>query len=526
MNMGISNFTLERLFIDIKDSIINSKIERIFNISDTSYIFSLYKEGKCIDLLLSLDPSLPLMLINNKSAVYSINQSNNQTNILKKYFDHGTILDLYKVQNDRIVIFKIKKWTQDYQLIETQLIFELFPLSPNIIVTNLDNVILDALKKSISLDSKHPIIKGLRYTFPECNDKTITINTTLDEIKNKVNKVEFKYLSSLDELSYKNALNQIINSNYFYLYKNNLSILKMDDQAKLITINELFNSIKDKKSFENKQDKFSNIFKLVEQKIKSLNKKLINLDNDEKSFSKSTIYLNYGQLLYQENDLYHKGDKEIIINEIKIPLDSKLNLHENAQKYFKLYKKSKTGIEQIKIQKEIANDELDYFRNIEKQIKFASNEDMQEIMLDLYQNNYLKNSKIQKKEKLRPANKKYQPHFIKLNNGIKIGYGLSSYQNEELTFSLAKKDDFYFHVKDFHGPHVILFNNNPNDEEILIAGEIALYFASLGAGEVYYTQRKDVKKVPGKRGLVTLKNQKLIVINGIRESTIKLLTNK
>ena len=110
MNMGISNFTLERLFIDIKDSIINSKIERIFNISDTSYIFSLYKEGKCIDLLLSLDPSLPLMLINNKSVVYSINQSNNQTNILKKYFDHGTILDLYKVQNDRIVIFKIKKW--------------------------------------------------------------------------------------------------------------------------------------------------------------------------------------------------------------------------------------------------------------------------------------------------------------------------------------------------------------------------------------------------------------------------------
>ena len=86
MNMGISNFTLERLFIDIKDSIINSKIERIFNISDTSYIFSLYKEGKCIDLLLSLDPSLPLMLINNKSVVYSINQSNNQTNILKKYF--------------------------------------------------------------------------------------------------------------------------------------------------------------------------------------------------------------------------------------------------------------------------------------------------------------------------------------------------------------------------------------------------------------------------------------------------------
>ena len=150
---------------------------------------------------------------------------------------------------------------------------------------------------------------------------------------------------------------------------------------------------------------------------------------------------------------------------------------------------------------------------------------MQEIILDLCEHHYIKEHKVQKQMKLKPKNKKFNPHFIKLKNGTKIGYGLTSYQNEELTFSLANKEDYYFHIKDYHGPHVIIFSNNPSDEEMLIAGEIACYFASISAGEVQYTQRKYIKKVPSQRGLALLNKYNTLVIKKIRPSTIALLKN-
>lgn len=524
ITMGISNYTLTRIFNKIQNQIINSKIERIINISDNSYIFSCFKEGYCFDLLLSLDPSLPIILKSDNSKTYSLNQSNYATNMLKKYFDHGTIKEIEKKQNDRIIIFTIKKWTQTYQLIETKLIFELFPLSPNIIITDTDFNIIDAIKKSISLDSKHLIYKGIKYIFPQTTDKYFDESTKKEDLKGKISKSEYRFLESLDEIQYKKELHSLLNEQNFYIYKNDVSSLKINESAIKISLEELFNILKDQKTFENKENKYNHIFKLVEQKIKSLNKKLHNLDLDQERFNNSYEYLEKGNLLYSTDLNYKKGDNQIIINDIKIDLDPKYNLTENAQKYFKLYKKSKSGIEQVKIQKQKTLDELSYFELINNQLKFANSNDIQEIILDLTEHNYIKHNKVQKQVKNKPSNKKYQPHFIKLENGTKIGYGLSSYQNEELTFSLAHQNDYYLHIKDFHGPHIIIFSTNPSEEELLIAGELAIYFANKTTGEVNYTTKKYVKKVPNNRGLTILKEYKTMVIKQIRESTIKLIS--
>lgn len=522
--MGISNFTLTKIFNKISNSIINSKIERIITISENSYVFSLFKNGKCFDLLLSLDPSLPLLLTSDKTRTYTTNPSNYCSNVLKKYFDHGIITEINKIEDDRIITFVIKKWTPSYQLIESRLIFELFPLSPNIIVTDLNYQILDAFKRSDSLDSKHPIYKGLKYTFPKALNKFFDENTSLENLQGKINKSEYKYLSTLSEEQYYHCLKNMINNNKLYLFKNDVSSIKINELSQEVTIEDLFMIIKDKKISENKENKFLHVFKLVEQKIKSLNKKIINLSLDQERFINGESYLEKGNLLYTAPDINKKGEKFIIIDDIKIDLDPKLSLNENAQKYFKLYKKSKTGIEQVKIQQEIAQRELLYFQEIENQIKFANNEDMQQIILDLNENNYLKIKKEKNQSKKKQTKNKFTPHFIKLSNGIKIGYGLSSYQNEELTFSYASNNDYYFHIKDFHGPHVILFSSNPSEDELLIAAEISIYFANKSVGEVQYTQKKYIKKIPNQRGKVILKQYSQIIINQIRESTIKLLT--
>lgn len=521
--MGISNFTLNRIFNDIKDYLLESKIEKIVNISANGFIFMIYKNGKSKNCFLSLDPSLPIVLLDNSAKIDTINVSSYQCNILKKYFEHGTINNIYKVENDRIIIFEITKWSPSYQLLSTKLIFELFPLSPNIIIVDENFIIIDAFKFSDSLDNKHPIAKNITYQFPQVENKHFDDTTPIEKMKGKVSNSEYKYLQSLSKSEYVSAIQKMIDEKGYYLYKNDVSSLKFNDDSIHVTINDLYGEITKRKIYENKQNRFQFLFKLVEQKIKSNEKKLINLSQDQSKFINYNHYQEYGNLLFLGEDLYHKGDTKIDIDGIIISLDPKLNLKENAQRYFKLYKKSKTGLLQIEHQKEIALAELDYFKNISNQLKFASNNDIQEILLDLSENHYLKGDKIKQRANKKPANKKYLPHFININGKAKIGYGLSAFQNEELTFNIAQKNDLYLHIKDYHGPHVILFSEHPTDEDLLFACEVAIYFASQSCGEVYCTKRKNVKKVPGKRGLVTMNDYTTINIKQIRENTISLL---
>ena len=107
----------------------------------------------------------------------------------------------------------------------------------------------------------------------------------------------------------------------------------------------------------------------------------------------------------------------------------------------------------------------------------------------------------------------------------RILYGKNASSNNELTFKVANKDDYYLHIKDYHGAHVIIRNNNPTNEEKLIAAELCLLLSNKNAGEVMIANMKNVKKGQA-LGEAILLNYSTIVLNSIRESTVNLLLNK
>ena len=111
-----------------------------------------------------------------------------------------------------------------------------------------------------------------------------------------------------------------------------------------------------------------------------------------------------------------------------------------------------------------------------------------------------------------------------LLGNTKILYGKNASSNNELTFKVANKDDYYLHIKDYHGAHVIIRNSNPTNEEKLLAAEICLILSNKSAGEVMIASMKDVKKGQA-LGEALLQNYSLIVLNEIRESTKDLLKN-
>ncbi len=94
--------------------------------------------------------------------------------------------------------------------------------------------------------------------------------------------------------------------------------------------------------------------------------------------------------------------------------------------------------------------------------------------------------------------------------GWRILVGKSDAGNDQLTGRIAAPDDFWFHVRDYPGAHVVLkgAGAQPPDEAIRAAGAVAAWHSGARTErqvDVAYTRRRNVRKVKGgPAGKVTL----------------------
>ena len=117
-----------------------------------------------------------------------------------------------------------------------------------------------------------------------------------------------------------------------------------------------------------------------------------------------------------------------------------------------------------------------------------------------------------------------KPYYILINN-IRIGFGKNKDQNNTLTFKLANKSDTFVHLKDSHASHVVIFNENPTNDLLLYAAEIALLLAGKEDGELQVAKISDIKKGPEK-GLVLLNKYQTITLKSIRNETKMLIKSQ
>jgi predicted ribosome quality control (RQC) complex YloA/Tae2 family protein len=86
--------------------------------------------------------------------------------------------------------------------------------------------------------------------------------------------------------------------------------------------------------------------------------------------------------------------------------------------------------------------------------------------------------------------------------GWRILVGKSGAGNDRLTGRVASPEDYWFHVRDFPGAHVVLkgAGANPPEEAIRAAGAVAAWHSGARAErmvDVAYTRKKNVRKVKG-----------------------------
>ncbi len=196
---------------------------------------------------------------------------------------------------------------------------------------------------------------------------------------------------------------------------------------------------------------------------------------------------------------------------VKVKLDERLTPSRNAQHYYKKYNKLKSAEVMLTKQIEEAERELSYIDTIFDSLTKAETEaDLAQIRTELMQAGYgktldnLRRSMTKTKKEYKNALKKdYKP----LKFGV-LGYevlcGKNNLQNDYITTELADKDDYWFHVKNAPGSHVVLRcgKEEPEAEVFTRCAMIAAFYSSQKETpqvSVDYTKIRYIKKPNGSK---------------------------
>ena len=186
---------------------------------------------------------------------------------------------------------------------------------------------------------------------------------------------------------------------------------------------------------------------------------------------------------------------------VKIPLDKRLSPQANAQIYYKKYNKSKAARIHLTEQLAAAEEELAYVYTVLDALTRADGEkELSEIRAELWHSGYASKMKnYTEKKQTAPSIARYRT-----TDGHTVLCGRNNVANDYLTTKVAARSDWWFHVKNQPGSHVVLQcfegERDPSGEAFTEAAEIAAYNSKARGGvmiPVDYIQAGRVKKPAG-----------------------------
>jgi predicted ribosome quality control (RQC) complex YloA/Tae2 family protein len=215
----------------------------------------------------------------------------------------------------------------------------------------------------------------------------------------------------------------------------------------------------------------------------------------------------FGELLTANLHILKDGQRTATLTNyydggtLEIPLDPRMSPAQNAQRYYKLYRKAKTAVVEKKRRLAETDKEIAYLESVLSFIENAATaEDTDALRLELIEAGCLRRGKQSAaKKQARPEALSYT-----VQGGFRVEVGRNNRENDLLTLKKAAGSDLWLHTKDIPGAHVILFTGGlaAPMPAVLEAAAIAAWHSKGRGSEnvpVDYTLVKRVKKPSGAR---------------------------
>ncbi len=544
---------LSALAAELVSALNGARIDKIVQPEADVVRFFLRAPGRNVCLVASCNAGAPRLHLTESKKANPVTAPN-FCMLLRKHLSNGAVEDVSMYNDDRIIRIKFAARTEMRDNAEFYLFVEIMNRYSNIVFTDADLTILDAVKH-LSVDSGgHVVLRGVRYLPPEQPKPNFTkgMKAALASFSGgDLHRHILDNVSGLSGITVSEILLRAgVDSASSRLSDKEISdILSLVDDLRDVTRSALYapcviagkdvypfpyrtlkGEVTSYPDISSAYDAFYGACDAeirLKARLKSVNAAIKRLrTRTEKNVAIDRQRLAeceemdkwrlYGELIVANIYRIKKGDAAVTCHdyysdrEITVELDERLTPSGNSAAYYAKYNKLKRTRDFTlkKLDDDLAL--LDYVASMEAETaRLGPADSSAAIEEELARLGAVK----RKAQKNKIRKEKAEPPEEYLVDGFTVLAGKNNLQNEELTFRVARSCDIWLHAKNRHGAHVIVITGGktPPDDILKIAGEIAA--ADAGAAvEVDYTERRNVKRHPnGHPGQVIYVNFKTMV---------------
>lgn len=492
--------------------------------------------------------------------------------VLRKHFMSARLKRVYMPDFERAAVFEFECKNDFFEPVDKNIIVELMGRSANLIVTDADGKIIDAIRRVDISASGRCVLPGVHYEKAPAQEGKTPFDAAFDltpVFSNPELTLENALMSNISgispilsrELAYRAAgksemrIKQLGKSDFDRLTalcdsirtamdtgECTPTVIKRKDTGKLVdfcfmpvthygdfceTIEfdspaaavEFFYSDSSKKArLDQKTRDLSNFIVRTSARIsKTMEVRKKELEDSKRA----EHYRLCGELINANIYRISKGETRLVaenyydnMKEITVPLKAELSPAQNAAAYFKKYTKAKNSAKILAelIQKDKA--ELSYLDSVFMALcDCETSAEAAEIRSELEAGGYLKRRSKKKNTEKPTLPRKFE------KDGFTILVGRNNVQNDNVTVKLSRKNDIWLHTKSVHSSHVLICCGGitPPDSVIEYAASLCAYYSKAKNDlkvEVDYCPVQNVKKPVGsKPGMAVYDLYNTIVVN-------------
>lgn len=574
--MAIDGLFLHFIKEEIKEFAVGAKVDKLYLPTRHELVILLRTRTQTRRLFVSVSGNAPRI---NFTRFTPENPANPPMlcMLLRKQLCGATVTDVRQLGYDRVLFIDFDATNEIGDRVKRTLVVEIMAQYSNCILLDENGVIIDALKRiDASKSSFREILPQRTYELPPQQDKLNPEEATEEEILGKVLSFTDKKLSSAilssvsgvspltaKEIAYRvtlsdpeiNKLSDGVKQRLLHElavlrgYIENgaepcyvvsdtgepvefsfMPLTSLSLRGKLVAEESLSDILDfffvEREKLLRAKSKAEDLFKTVSNLIERTSKKINNLREELLQAEDAETKRIYAELINANLYSLQKGSSEYEVADYyndykmtKIPAAEHLSPAQNAQRYYKEYRKAQTAKKVLAQQIEAASADLEYLETVRDELSRAETErELNEIRTELSGAGFLKSKTGTKNKKNAPM----KPLEFISPNGSRVLVGRNNTQNDALTFKISSKNDIWFHAKKAPGSHVVLVcsEKEPLPEDIEFAAGVAAWYSSVrerGSVEVDYTKVRNIKKPPASRpGFVIYHVYSTLYVKAIR----------
>lgn len=508
---------------------------------------------------------------------------------MRKHLSSGRLVDIRQDSFERILYFDFDSANEMGDICRLTLAVEIMGRHSNLILINSEGKIVDSIKRvGQDMSAVRMVLPGMAYTLPPREKRLSLLDDSAEDICGEVRnyptlslpKALMKAIEGISPVFAREAeffagrgrelvVNEMDSDTFdrlaFYLKKtaeeirngeNKYTVVKtkeglfkdfcftsINQYGSLMVTKQLDSPSETLDYFYSERDRAArmkqraqDLFKFLVNTSDRIARRTANQREKLKECAERDKLKKYGDLLMANLYRLEKGQGTAEVEDyydekcplIKIPLDKRLTPSQNAQKYYKEYRKADTAEKKLKVLISQGEEELEYIDSVFDSLTRAQSEnDVIQLRLELAEQGYIKSSKLKGKPP-----KSLPPIKFISSDGFEIRVGRNNKQNDKLTCKDSEKQDIWLHTQGITGSHTVIscHGETPPDRTIEEAAIIAAYH-SKGRNSshvpVDYTLIKNVKKPNGaKPGMVIFTNNRTLFVKPDEELVEKLRDKK